>query len=1172
MTDFWHGNHYVGRCCQVGMFALGLAILISCQQEVRQPEAEEFFKNIRSTEARSPSEEQAGFRVPRGFRIQLFASEPDIAKPLNMAFDSKGRMWLTQSYEYPFADTTGTPRDKISILEDTDGDGKADVIKTFADKLNIPIGIVAVQDGAIAYSIPSIYHFVDHDGDDQVDERKVLYSGFQYNDTHGMINNLMRSWDGWIHADHGFANTSTVAGSDGDTIVMVSGNTFRFRTDGSRIEFTTTGRVNPYGYAYDELGYTYSSDCHTSPIYQLIRGADYPHFSKKPTGIGFGPALMDHNYGSTALAGLEYYLADQFPESYQESFFLGDVVKSRVYRATMQMQGTTPKITWQEDFIVSEDPWFRPVDVKLGPDGALYVADFYNRIIGHYEVPLDHPGRDRQRGRIWRISYEGMDKEVHRDWSAASLEELMQNLNHPNLPLRMSLADNIVDQFDAEALVTIKSMLNNPQIDFKSYVQGLWILFRLDALDTDLLTHSLQHDHEVIRTQTRRIVFEMSEVEPGLLQTAIEGLNDNIPHVQRESVMIAGRHPNKEQVSQLLKLAHQVPEHDTHLAYCIKQSLRDHIRNPEIMAWVQKQSWSVNENELLAFAMLGDTTQASAAQLTAYIKSQTISQEQLGAYAKHIASYGSSETISDLISTMQQSRQDIDQHFDLYSVAAEGIEQSGRKPPRQMIEWGRKLAQQIFSDIPEVDLRWKVEPFDHQPFNRNPWILYDTAIVKNQSAMYLISGPVDEGYEVSKMISPNFIIPASFKFMLIGAKGPPGANEAPTPPENRIELVEVSGEVIRKEEINKEWFVKNVHWEFEPEEIGRQVRLIITDGSRSRGDFIGIGDLEPPLIDLPAESPGRLADKLIFASEIASDEELPGTSEVLIRLLADERIDVYVRASSARALWKTEPGETLPLLKSIIDSDLCPKPVKEEVIMLLVEDLSEEIQSVVLQSFNDLTYQRQKQVASAMCKSPEGIEALLRAVEDKSVNGQFLSEVRFREELASELSAKHREWLESLVTTGISQDRQALIDARLWGYRMERHSAADGPATFATFCASCHQLNGEGSLIGPQLDGIGNWGLVALTEKILDPNRNISKAFSTYSIELKDGSTKYGLLKSEEAERLVFADAAGEEFVVLKKEIATRSVSPYTLMPAHFGQIIPEKQYYALITYLLNQI
>ncbi len=94
MTDFWHGNHYVGWCCQVGMFVLGLAILISCQQEVRQPEAEEFLKNIRSTEARSPSEEQAGFRVPRGFRIQLFASEPDIAKPLNMAFDSKGRMWI----------------------------------------------------------------------------------------------------------------------------------------------------------------------------------------------------------------------------------------------------------------------------------------------------------------------------------------------------------------------------------------------------------------------------------------------------------------------------------------------------------------------------------------------------------------------------------------------------------------------------------------------------------------------------------------------------------------------------------------------------------------------------------------------------------------------------------------------------------------------------------------------------------------------------------------------------------------------------------------------------------------------------------------------------------------------------------------------------------------------
>ena len=369
--------------------------------------SDQFSRNIRTTDPLSPQEEREKLRLPAGFEIQLFASEPDIAKPLNMSFDNKGRMWLTQSYEYPFADTTGVGKDKISILEDTDGNGSADKITVFADSLNIPIGIQVVPDGVITYSIPSIWHLIDHNQDDKVDERKELYSGFKFGDTHGMVNNFVRSWDGWIHADHGYSNTSTVAGSDGDTIVMQSGNTFRFRMDGSRVEFTTTGRVNPYGYAYDELGYTYSVDCHTSPVYQLVRGADYPHFGKKPTGIGFGPALMKHDYGSTALAGLDYYVAEQFPLEYRHNFYYGDVVRSRVSRNNFQMHGTTPVIHQEEDFVISDDPWFRPVDVKLGPDGALYIADFYNRIIGHYEVPLDHPGRDRQRGRIWRIVYTG---------------------------------------------------------------------------------------------------------------------------------------------------------------------------------------------------------------------------------------------------------------------------------------------------------------------------------------------------------------------------------------------------------------------------------------------------------------------------------------------------------------------------------------------------------------------------------------------------------------------------------------------------------------------------------------------------------------------------------------------------------------------------------------------
>lgn len=736
--------------------------LSNCSEPHPEQLADEFSRNIRAAEARSPADEQAGFQLPPGFEIQLFASEPDIGKPLNMAFDAKGRMWLTQSYAYPFADTTGKAKDKISILEDTDRDGRADKITVFAEGLNIPIGIVPVQDGAIAYNIPSIDHFIDLDGDDKVDERKVLYSGFQYEDTHGMINNLVRSWDGWIHADHGFANTSTVAGADGDTIVMNSGNTFRFRADGSRIEFTTTGRVNPYGYAYDELGYTYSSDCHTSPIYQLVRGADYPHFAKKPTGIGFGPALMDHNYGSTALAGLEYYIGTQFPEAYRNSFYLGDVVKSRVYRSTMTMQGTTPQITWENDFIVSQDPWFRPVDVKLGPDGALYIADFYNRIIGHYEVPLDHPGRDRQRGRIWRIVYRGDGDQEGTpviDWTEAEIETLLQGLNHQNLPVRMTVADQIVDRFGAAAADPVSQMMTNGETTTYQYVQGLWILFRLQKLSTAQLSEALSSKDILKKVHSLRILFEMEAPDESLLSLASYALQDDSRHVQRQAAMVLSKYPSRKHHSALLALRHRAPEEDSHFFYTIRQAIRDQLRNDRLLDWVAQRTWDEPDSRAMAELMLGVNSEKASHFLAVHLERFEEPLQTTGQFARHVGRYGDSKTLDQLVATLQNQTAGAgnDAHT-IYRHFQEGLAERGAAISGKGKNWGMALASEFLREHHWMTGGWRVVPHDHYPYQSNPWRLVERSVGDASSPIELIaSGPVDgTGHSASSILSPLF--------------------------------------------------------------------------------------------------------------------------------------------------------------------------------------------------------------------------------------------------------------------------------------------------------------------------------------------------------------------------------------------------------------------------------
>ena len=171
----------------------------------------DFAKGVRDAEPMPPERELANFVLPEGFQAQLFAAEPDIAKPLNMAFDSRGRLWVTNTLEYPYPVEVGKPgRDSIKVLEDTNHDGRADSITTFADGLNIPIGLYPYGDGVICYSIPNIWYLRDTDGDGKCDQREVLYGPFDHTrDTHGMCNAFTRGYDGWLYACHGFNNQSS---------------------------------------------------------------------------------------------------------------------------------------------------------------------------------------------------------------------------------------------------------------------------------------------------------------------------------------------------------------------------------------------------------------------------------------------------------------------------------------------------------------------------------------------------------------------------------------------------------------------------------------------------------------------------------------------------------------------------------------------------------------------------------------------------------------------------------------------------------------------------------------------------------------------------------------------------------------------------------------------------
>src|SRR5579883_2179555 len=307
-------NYLFGRTGRASTMALGVLIGLATAfspkafAQPRNVPGDPFSDIIRKTEPLMPEQEQKAFHLPPGFDIELVAAEPAIVKPINMQFDAQGRLWITQSREYPFPAPEGKPaRDAIQILSDFDDHGRARSITKFATGLNIPIGLYPYKDGALGYSIPYIWRFYDTNHDGHADSKEIFLGRFGFEkDTHGMTSSFRRGFDGWLYANHGYHNDTVLTARDGSTIRMNSGNTYRVKIDGSHVEQWTWGRVNPFGLIFDPLGNIYSADCETLPIYQLLRGAYYPSFGKPDDGLGFAPAMMDHKHGSTAIAGIVY--------------------------------------------------------------------------------------------------------------------------------------------------------------------------------------------------------------------------------------------------------------------------------------------------------------------------------------------------------------------------------------------------------------------------------------------------------------------------------------------------------------------------------------------------------------------------------------------------------------------------------------------------------------------------------------------------------------------------------------------------------------------------------------------------------------------------------------------------------------------------------------------------
>lgn len=376
-------------------------------------------RDLKEIPTPDPRAELAAMLVDPNLEVNLYASDPAITKPIHMNFDEKGRLWVATSEVYPQILPGETANDKVVVLEDIDGDGVAEKSTVFADNLLIPTGILPGDGGVYVANSTDLIHLADTDGDGKADKRRVALSGFGTEDTHHLLHTLRWGPDGRMYLNQSIYIHSHVETPYG-VKRLDGGGIWRYEPRTDELEVVCRGLVNPWGHIFDAWGQSFATDgAGNEGINYVFPEAVFM------TSPGATRWLSGLNPGSPKHCGLEIITGAHFPAEYQNRYIANDFRSHRVCMFELTRTDEGYVSSQHPEIIRSQHTAFRPIDVKMGPDGALYVADWYNPIIQHGEVDFRDPRRDRTHGRIWRITYKGRPTVPLRNYAEATSEQLI---------------------------------------------------------------------------------------------------------------------------------------------------------------------------------------------------------------------------------------------------------------------------------------------------------------------------------------------------------------------------------------------------------------------------------------------------------------------------------------------------------------------------------------------------------------------------------------------------------------------------------------------------------------------------------------------------------------------------------------------------------------------------
>lgn len=1127
----------------------------------------------------SPQESMRQMRVPSGFQVELFAAEPDVVNPVALAWDEQGRLWVAETLDYPNQkQPLGQGNDRIKICEDTDGDGRADRFTVFAEHLSIPTGLVFASGGVIVAQPPELLFLKDTDGDDRADERRVLFTGFGDWDTHASASNLRWGFDNWIWGTLGYSGFKGMVGRQYHEFRQ---GIYRFRPDGSKLEFLASTSNNTWGLGFTEEGFVFVSTANNQhSVHMAIPNRYYERVYGWSPGVLAGISdhwrfhplkevvrQVDWHGGFTAAAGHSFYTARSYPPPYWNRVaFVAEPTGSLLHKCVIRPQGSHFVSHDAANLLASYDEWTAPIAAEVGPDGAVWVLDWYNYIIQHnptphgfqtgkgnaYEIPL----RDRQHGRIYRIVHSASPPSPAPNLKQASARQLVQALRHDNQLWRLHAQRLLVERGDTGVASELVRLVEDRTVDPVGLnvgaIHALWTLHGLGLLDgshpqaLEAALEALDHPSSAVRKTALEVLPATAEVRDRLLASGV--LQDPQLRVR---------------LAALLALCETDPSEEA------GEALYRMLSDPENL----QDRWIPD-----------GLTVAAARHKLGFLRSLS---QGLSVEGEEGESPRENRMVNASLEEGSPDSPPAWGYRRLQGEARHGVADLGRTGNRSLWIASARGAAARWSSMVEVQ--------PHTDYRVSGWIR--TENLERNSGV----GARLEVYGLEEEVATQSVagttdwtrVEATFNSgprtrLGVGAVfGGEGSSQGQAWFDD-LELVEIGNAV----QTRTAQILRRVAQDY-AREAPTETVLPVLKGLRNLPLALTLPLLEGLAAGWPRGATPRLeeADRaelsllmqqfspemrgplLLLADRWGQRQvfsaDVPAALERLRRQVQDPSLDAASRAQAASRLIRLDenPGSVELILAQV--SPRTSLTLTRGLLASLGEGSSPAVAAGLIRRWEQLTPLARETAVQVLLRRAYWTRSLLEAIEQGKVDHRELNAEQMQQltlHVDEEIVRRARRLAERAGRT-FSPDRAAVVE-RFWAAASRRGDPRHGEQVFENNCRRCHSFQRRGGIIGPDLTGVGSRSRADILVDILDPNRSVEGKYRLWMVTTRDGEVLTGRLESETQTTVELLDSSGQRHAVPRQNIAQIRASQLSIMPEGLEEEMSLHDLSSLLEYL----